>query len=916
MTSQQASAKGSSGPSTKGVSQEERASQKQQEQHRAQSKDGDNYEESLTTILTLAQRTQLTILLAAATAHMRDSLSATFDAKANMSSDMASIQQSSSSDRKEGEMTEDEKIMNPNIDPGTVDVAAHDKERKMLAAREKELSAPKMKELKGSALEWFDHWRERMIARVGEVLHQKKIAREKLGDEGAVAHRPKLKGKLDRKIDPEDSGPWESEGEGEKKQAEKAKPDAKTEDEEAHKLAQDALLELCPPVDTALAQLDESKRILILHSMLLILLSLEHYAAPSRILLLYLVTSLHLPVSALNEDEAKTAQGLLEAAKELSGKSETEKRTAENATARKWKVGLATVAGAAIVGVTGGLAAPLVAAGVGSVMGGLGLGATAAAGYLGSVAGSTLVVGGLFGAYGGRMTGQMMDAYAREVEDFGFIPVRHASGKHRLFGLPKSKEGEEEAGKQDAKNRRLRVTIGITGWLTSKEEVVSPWRVLDDTSEVFALRWELESLMNLGNAITAMVSSAAWGYAKKEIIAHSIFADMMAAMWPLGLLQIARVVDNPFSVAKSRAEKAGAVLADALQHRAQGERPVTLVGYSLGSRVIYACLLELAARKQFGLVESVVLIGSPIPAEAKDWRAMRSVVGGRLVNVFSSNDYVLGFLYRTSSIQLGVAGLQRVEGVMGVENVDVSGTVSGHLRYRYLVGSILKKIGFEGLDLIEVRREEEEFQQMLEEERKRAEEMKKKIPKNIPGRSKLGAGGEKAESKHSEQGAAAEQGGKKQDDDGSSAIQAAASAEAESMEAAVREQTRKSLMQRGLDWWHSSSTDAGKDGKVKPEGQAGAAEKQSSSSSPSSSSYLSYARSAIPSSLPHFGGAAKPSSDAVAADAAAEVSGAKDEKGQEQDKGKERRSVEEGRKSYLEMAAESGKGVGSSVGSA
>ena len=63
---------------------------------------------------------------------------------------------------------------------------------------------------------------------------------------------------------------------------------------------------------------------------------------------------------------------------------------------------------------------------------------------------------------------------------------------------------------------------------------------------------------------------------------------------------------------------------------------------------------------------------------------MRSVVAGRLVNVYSSNDYVLGFLYRTSSVQYGVAGLQKIEGLAGIENVDVSDTVSGHLRYRYL----------------------------------------------------------------------------------------------------------------------------------------------------------------------------------------------------------------------------------------
>lgn len=260
------------------------------------------------------------------------------------------------------------------------------------------------------------------------------------------------------------------------------------------------------------------------------------------------------------------------------------------------------------------------------------------------------------------------------------------------------------------------MTIGITGWLTSKEEVVTPWRILSPDSEVFALRWELEALLNLGNSITTMISTSAWGYAKKELIKRSIFAELMSAMWPLAVLQISRVVDNPFSIARSRSEKAGEVLADAIINKAQGERPVTLVGYSLGARVIYSCLMALAKRRAFGLVESVVLIGAPTPSDTADWRILRSVVASRLVNIYSSNDLILGFLYRTSSIQYGVAGLQKIEGLPSVENVDVSETVSGHLRYRYLVGAILKKIGFEGLDLSEVKREEDILRDKDEEE--------------------------------------------------------------------------------------------------------------------------------------------------------------------------------------------------------
>lgn len=104
---------------------------------------------------------------------------------------------------------------------------------------------------------------------------------------------------------------------------------------------------------------------------------------------------------------------------------------------------------------------------------------------------------------------------------------------------------------------------------------------------------------------------------------------------------------------------------------------------------------------------------------------MRTVVSGRLVNVFSENDSVLAFLYRTSSVQFGVAGLQRVEGLPGVENVDVSDIISGHLRYQYLIGKILTSIGFEEIDAEEVRKEELALQvRDQEEEQQRIENLR------------------------------------------------------------------------------------------------------------------------------------------------------------------------------------------------
>ncbi|KAK1083575.1 hypothetical protein LTR48_006167 [Friedmanniomyces endolithicus] len=613
----------------------------------SQDQKGEEEGESLITILkTAEERSALTLLVADCTESMRRSITDTFDAKQT---------------GKKSDMTAD---LEGN--PGTVDVAQQDKMNRELEQREKELSGAKMQELKEAALSFFDAWRDSVLSRVGEILNSKeKALHQKDQAQPRPASPTKSASSRQRPIPPQyDAGVGET------------------------------MRQLYPPTKNPLQRLAEDKRALILHSVFLLLLSLEHYQAQSRTLLLYLTNSLDLDVSFLAQDESKVARGLLTAAENMRADEETKKKAEANHDHRKWKVGLATVAGAALIGVTGGLAAPLIAAGVGTMMGGLGLGATAAAGYLGTLAGSTVLVGGLFGAYGGRMTGKMIDQYAREVEDFAFIPVRNHSKPRKI----------------EKEYRRLRVAIGISGWLTGKDDIVEPWKVIGTEMETFALRWELEALMNLGNSMSIMVTSAAWGYAKGEIIKRTVFASLTAGLWPLGLLKIGRIIDNPWSVASYRAQKAGEVLADALINKAQGERPVTLIGYSLGARVIYTCLQALAERKAFGLIESVVLIGAPAPSTSADWRRIRTVVSGRVVNVFSVNDYILAFLYRSSSIQFGVAGLQAVENVKGVEN----------------------KIGFEDVDAYELEKEQAERKAEEAKQEKELEKAEKHGKANQP----------------------------------------------------------------------------------------------------------------------------------------------------------------------------------------
>ncbi|CAG8033765.1 unnamed protein product [Penicillium salamii] len=609
--------------------------------------------QDLSSILDRSQRGDLTVLVAETAESMRVRILELFENNKHSSPDRVSPQPSPQKDP-HGDQEEDSPQLPPRPQRKPVPGEAA---RKQSESPNKPLNP----QSRVTVLSTFENWRDSVLLRVGEVVNQ------------------------DNDDQPDQKG------QSELQKAAQSEDLPLDEDEDRLKKLQ----EIYHPIETPLAHLPKATRLLILHSLLLLLLSLEHYSAYSRVLMLNVASSLNIDINILNQDEVKVARGLLATALALSADKSTEEKPKKNDDMRKWKVGIASVAGAALIGLTGGLAAPLVAAGLGTVLGGVGLGATAAAGLLGTLAGSSVVVGGLFGAYGGRMTGRMMDKYAREVDDFAFIPVR---------GERKRNQKDKESAEQD---HRLRVTIGITGWVKEESNFVVPWRVIGADSEVFALRWEMEPLMNLGNAISALVTSAAWSVAGREVLARTVFSTLMSAvMLPLGLMKVAGVVDNPFSVAKSRADKAGEVLADALINKAQGERPVTLIGYSLGSRLIFSCLQSLEKKNAYGLVESVILMGSPTPSNTEHWQKIRSVVSGRVVNVYSENDSVLAFLYRTSSMQLGVAGLQAVEGVPGIENLNVSEMISGHLRYQYLLGKILTLTGLQDLDAGEIEREE------------------------------------------------------------------------------------------------------------------------------------------------------------------------------------------------------------------
>nr|CAB3267017.1 transmembrane and coiled-coil domain-containing protein 4-like [Phallusia mammillata] len=390
------------------------------------------------------------------------------------------------------------------------------------------------------------------------------------------------------------------------------------------------------------------------------------YDARTRVAIRHMTWRLRIRFEELEDVEELLIKMLRECTEKEKGEQEAVKnRKARNQKIKRFAlIGLATAGGGALIGLTGGLAAPFVAAGAGAILGG------ASAAALGSVAGLAVITS-LFGAAGAGLTGYKMKQRVGGIDEFQFRPL--------------------------TASKQLSITIAISGWLSNDSDTgfVMPWLNMLQGREQYCLVWESKHLMRLGNAFEYILDSLV-SVAATEALKYTVLAGLITAIaWPASLLSVASVIDNPWSVCLQRSSQVGRQLAEVLLAREHGHRPVTLIGFSLGARVIFYCLEEMSKRKNHkGIVEDVYLLGAPVSGKEQDWMKLSSVVSGHITNAYCRTDWLLRFLYRTSARQVQVAGLQPVTwNDRRMINIDLSSIVDGHLDYAKNMDTILSAVG-------------------------------------------------------------------------------------------------------------------------------------------------------------------------------------------------------------------------------
>ncbi|KAG5099893.1 hypothetical protein JHK82_044945 [Glycine max] len=403
------------------------------------------------------------------------------------------------------------------------------------------------------------------------------------------------------------------------------------------------------------------------------------YDARHRVALRLLATWLDVKWTKMEAIETMVACSAMALIKEKESKNE-ETQSKESKWAKLKRggiIGAAALTGGTLLAITGGLAAPAIAAGLGALAPTLGTlipvigasGFAAAASAAGTVAGSVAVAAS-FGAAGAGLTGSKMARRVGGVDEFEFKAI----GENHNQG-------------------RLGVEILVSGFVFEKEDFIRPWEGQNDNLERYALQWESKNLIAVSTAIQDWLTSRLAMELMKRGAMMTVLSSLLTALaWPAALLAATDFIDSKWTIAINRSNKAGKLLAEVLLRGYQGNRPVTLIGYSLGARVIFKCLQYLAKTENGAeLVEKVVLLGAPIPIKDENWEAARKMVAGRFVNAYSRNDWMLGVAFRASLLTKGLAGIQPVD-IPGIQNVEVTDHIEGHSSYLWATQKILDQL--------------------------------------------------------------------------------------------------------------------------------------------------------------------------------------------------------------------------------
>jgi len=250
--------------------------------------------------------------------------------------------------------------------------------------------------------------------------------------------------------------------------------------------------------------------------------------------------------------------------------------------------------------------------------------------------------------------------------------------------------------------------ISVSGFLSEKDNNIEAWSGITKNNPmlpVYSYRWASNGIFCLLNPVKGFLIPQ---FSIKSALRHLLFVYKVGKF----AFDYRSLFTNSVKIAKI----SGKLLAHALMLQFPLEcESVSLVGFSLGTQVIYSCLEELKKYNYDNIINNVYFLGGAVNVHKdEEWAETLQIPRGSIYNGYCTKDYIL-LLYKASMFKqpIGLGPLfilnkvtdknkdihsryEKIKKDVRINNVDVTSEAYGHVFYRSRMDRVLDKMEFCG----------------------------------------------------------------------------------------------------------------------------------------------------------------------------------------------------------------------------
>lgn len=231
------------------------------------------------------------------------------------------------------------------------------------------------------------------------------------------------------------------------------------------------------------------------------------------------------------------------------------------------------------------------------------------------------------------------------------------------------------------------INICISGFLSQDSSKRKEWADLVDicdrnNSELLTIKWLSSTEGNL------------FEFMSQSFMDLKSLVSLKSYLPALGLGALRLFSDNPFFKAFDEAKMVGFYLAHLLGDlKIFGNCAINFIGFSMGTIVIFECLLELSKMRRHDIVYNVIVMGSIISKDEIE-KINLNMISGHFFHCFSKKDLAIKYLFRLAKMGQTAIGVKPILGNPKILNINCSNFIDGHMKYRQKMKEVLDIIDF------------------------------------------------------------------------------------------------------------------------------------------------------------------------------------------------------------------------------